>query len=79
MRQDVRLMKEANINAVRTAHYPHDPYWYDLCDEYGLYVLDEANIETHGMRGHLASAPGWHAAFLDRTVRMAERDKTTHV
>lgn len=75
MIQDIRLMKRANINAVRTSHYPNDPYWYNLCDEYGLYVIDEANIETHGLRGELASDPRWHAAFLDRAVRMAERDK----
>ncbi|MBE2212934.1 MAG: DUF4981 domain-containing protein [Opitutaceae bacterium] len=75
MRQDIALMKEANINAVRTAHYPNDPRWYDLCDEFGLYVMDEADLETHGLRGQLASEPRWAAAFLDRAVRMAERDK----
>ena len=53
-------MKQANINAVRTAHYPSVPRWYELCDEYGLYVMDEANIETHGMRSILASDPGGH-------------------
>lgn len=75
MRRDIELMKQANINAVRTAHYPNTPRWYELCDEYGLYVMDEANIETHGVRGWLASQPEWHGAFLDRAVRMAERDK----
>ncbi len=49
MLQDIRLMKQNNINAVRTSHYPDDPYWYDLCDKYGIYVIDEANIESHGM------------------------------
>ncbi|WP_255491120.1 glycoside hydrolase family 2 TIM barrel-domain containing protein [Dysgonomonas sp. 520] len=75
MIQDIVLMKQANINAVRTAHYPNNPLWYELCNEYGLYVMDEADIEEHGLRGQLASDPAWHAAFLDRAVRMAERDK----
>jgi beta-galactosidase len=75
MEQDVRLMKRANINAVRTCHYPNDPYWYELCDRYGLYVIAEADLETHGVRGWLASQPAWSAAFLDRAVRLAERDK----
>ncbi len=74
MIQDITLMKQANINAVRTCHYPDDPRWYDLCDRYGLYVLDEANICTHGTRGTLANDPRWTGAFLDRTSRMAERD-----
>jgi beta-galactosidase len=75
MIQDITLMKQANINAVRTCHYPDDPRWYDLCDRYGLYVLDEANICTHGTRGFLANDPAWTGAFLDRAQRMAERDK----
>lgn len=75
MLQDILLMKRANINAVRTAHYPDHPRWYELCDSLGLYVMDEADIEEHGLRGTLASTPDWHAAFLDRAVRMAERDK----
>jgi beta-galactosidase len=75
MEQDLRLMKQANINAVRTCHYPDDPRWYELCDQYGLYVLDEANICTHGTRGMLANDPRWGGAFLDRGQRMAERDK----
>lgn len=79
MLQDIRLMKEANINAVRTCHYPDDPYWYELCDEYGLYVIDEANIESHGM-GYdpdrtLGNNPDWLEAHLNRTERMVERDK----
>lgn len=75
MIQDITLMKQANINAVRTAHYPNNTLWYELCNEYGLYVMDEADIEEHGLRGQLASDPAWHAAFMDRAVRMAERDK----
>ena len=75
MVQDITLMKQANINAVRTCHYPDDPRWYDLCDRYGLYVLDEANICTHGTRGLLANDPRWTGAFLDRAQRMAGRDK----
>ena len=75
MEQDLKLMKQANINAVRTSHYPDDPRWYDLCDRYGLYVMDEANLCTHGVRGYLANDPRWHNAFLDRAIRMAERDK----
>lgn len=78
MLQDIRLMKEHNINAVRTSHYPNSPYWYDLCDKYGLYVIDEANIESHGMgynEKSLAKLPEWRDAHLDRTMRMVERDK----
>ena len=75
MIQDITLMKQANINAVRTCHYPDDPRWYELCDRYGLYVLDEANICTHGTRGSLANDPRWTGAFLDRAQRLAERDK----
>ena len=75
MLQDILLMKQANVNAVRTSHYPNVSRWYELCDSLGLYVMDEADIEEHGLRGTLASTPDWHAAFLDRAVRMAERDK----
>ncbi len=78
MRRDIELMKQSNINAVRTCHYPNDPLWYDLCDEYGLYLIDEANIESHGM-GYgpesLAKDPWWGPAHLDRVARMVERDK----
>ena len=78
MRRDIELMKQSNINAVRTCHYPDDPRWYELCDEYGLYLVDEANIESHGM-GYgpesLAKDPEWGPAHLDRVVRMVERDK----
>ena len=75
MTRDIVLMKQANLNAVRTCHYPNDPRWYELCDRYGLYVLDEANLETHGTRGTLANDPAWTAAFLDRAISLAERDK----
>ena len=75
MLQDLRLMKAAHINAVRLAHYPNCPRWYELCDSMGMYLMDEADCETHGLRGTLASTPDWSDAFLDRAVRMAERDK----
>ena len=75
MLADIRLMKAHNINAVRTSHYPNDPRWYDLCDEHGLYVLDEANLETHGLWDALADDPAWEHAMLERVVRMVERDK----
>ena len=79
MIEDIRLMKQLNINAVRAAHYPNVPRWYELTDEYGLYVVDEANIESHGMGFEpgvtLAGRPEWLAAHMDRTVRMVERDK----
>jgi beta-galactosidase len=74
---DIKLMKQNNFNAVRTAHYPNHPRWYELCDELGLYVVDEANIETHGMypMGRLASDPLWAGAFMSRYTQMVERDK----
>jgi len=85
MRKDVALMKQNNINAIRMSHYPHDPYIYELCDEYGLYVVDEANIETHHMGAelqnkfdkskHPAYLPEWTPAHLDRITRMLETDK----
>ena len=75
MLQDLRLMKAANINAVRLAHYPNCPRWYELCDSMGMYVMDEADCETHGLRGTLASTADWAEAFMDRCIRMAERDK----
>ncbi|MGB0931272.1 MAG: glycoside hydrolase family 2 TIM barrel-domain containing protein, partial [Chitinophagales bacterium] len=79
MMEDIRLMKQNNINAVRTSHYPNDPRWYELCDKYGLYVVDEPNIESHGM-GYdldktLGNNPDWGEAHLQRTMRMLERDK----
>ncbi|MCA9241429.1 MAG: DUF4981 domain-containing protein [Planctomycetales bacterium] len=75
MERDVLMMKRANVNAVRTAHYPNDPRWYALCNRYGVYVLDEADLETHGLRGRLANDPRWAPAFLDRVVRLVERDR----
>ena len=79
MLKDIKIFKEYNINAVRTAHYPNDPYFYELCDEYGIYVIDEANIESHGM-GYaldktLANNPAWLKAHLQRVERMIQRDK----
>lgn len=75
MRRDVELMKQLNFNAVRTSHYPNDPYFYDLCDELGLYVMDEANCESHGVKGLLSNDPDWAMSYLERAVRMVERDK----
>jgi beta-galactosidase len=79
MIKDILLMKQYNINTVRTCHYPDDPQWYELCDYYGLYLIDEANIESHGM-GYdpavtLANRPEWKDAHLNRIIRMVERDK----
>lgn len=78
MINDIKLMKQHNINAVRTSHYPNDPRWYSLCDQYGIYVIDEANIESHGMgydEKTLAKHPAFKEAHLNRTIRMYERDK----
>ncbi|WP_340696496.1 glycoside hydrolase family 2 TIM barrel-domain containing protein [Flavobacterium gyeonganense] len=85
MLKDLKLMKEFNINAIRMSHYPHDTKFYDLCDEYGFYVVDEANIETHGMgaelqggfdqKKHPAYLPEWAPAHLDRIKRMFAFDK----
>ncbi|MFS0821653.1 glycoside hydrolase family 2 TIM barrel-domain containing protein [Bacillus sp. 1P02SD] len=80
MVKDIQLMKQHNINAVRTAHYPNDPRFYDLCDEYGLFVIDEADLECHGFdrigKPHqLSQDPDWKDAYVDRMKRMVERDK----
>ncbi len=85
MRHDIQLMKQFNINAVRTCHYPNAELWYKLCDEYGLYMVDEANIESHGMGAegqgrfdkskHPAYLPQWAPAHRDRIERLLERDK----
>lgn len=78
MLEDIRIMKELNINAVRTSHYPNDPMWYDLCDRYGIYVVDEANVESHGMgydEKTLAANPAYAKAHLERNRRMVLRDK----
>jgi len=79
MLQDIQLMKQNNINAVRSSHYPNHPDWYDLCDEYGLYVVDEANIESHPLANfdttQIGNEMSWLPAHLDRTQRMFHRDK----
>lgn len=78
MEQDIRMMKQNNINLVRCSHYPADSYWYQLCDKYGLYVIDEANIESHGMgygKESLAKDSTWLSAHMDRTQRMYGRSK----
>lgn len=77
MRQDILLMKQHNFNAVRCSHYPNHPMWYRLCDRYGLYVVDEANIETHGMvpMNRLSDDPLWLPAMTERVTRMVQRDR----
>ena len=78
MMKEIALMKQFNINAVRNSHYPTDERFYDLCDKYGLYITDEANIESHGMyygERSLAKNAEWKEAHLDRNIRMVERDK----
>lgn len=87
--KDLEVMKQNNLNAIRCSHYPKNPFFYRLCDKYGFYVIDEANIETHGMgatnqgldhnieaqKKHPAYLPQWEAMHMDRTIRMYERDK----
>ncbi|KAH9697962.1 Lactase [Citrus sinensis] len=80
MVKDLVLMKQNNINAVRNSHYPQHPRWYELCDLFGLYMIDEANIETHGFYfsehlKHPTMEPSWAAAMMDRVIGMVERDK----
>lgn len=78
MMRNLQLMKELNINAVRTSHYPQPPLWYKLCDEYGIYLVDEANMESHGLGygpDNVANFPEWHAQHMDRVIRLVERDK----
>ncbi len=78
MREEIELMKSLNINAVRTSHYPNDPVFYELCDEYGIYVMDEANVESHNGRSQFnvpGSQPGYIEAAEDRAISMVERDK----
>lgn len=75
---DILSFKRLNVNVVRTSHYPNHPHFYDLCDEYGLYVIDEANIESHGYgygEQSLSHPPEWKAAHVDRVVNMVQRDK----
>ena len=79
MIQDIKLLKQNNFNAVRTSHYPDHPRWYELCDEYGIYLVDEANLETHELRSGRNPLPGnrpeWRAACVARMEAMVERDK----
>jgi beta-galactosidase len=80
MEEDIRLMKLYNINAVRTSHYPNDPRWYELCNQYGIYLMDEANVEAHGLYGKPGITepgflPTWEKTHLDRVMSMVERDK----
>ncbi|TFG14401.1 MAG: DUF4981 domain-containing protein [Promethearchaeota archaeon] len=76
MLEDIKIIKQNNMNAVRTSHYPNHPKFYELCDEYGLYIIDECNLESHGLRDILPNSdPLWMEACLDRMVRMVERDK----
>ncbi len=80
MKQDIILMKQHNINAVRTSHYPNHPKFYDLCDRYGLYVIDEADLECHGFEligniNKISNDPKWEGVYIDRIERMVERDK----
>lgn len=76
MIQDIQIMKKFNLNAVRTCHYPDDNFWYDLCDKYGIYVVAEANIESHGMgygEETLAKNPSYKKAHLERNQRNVQR------
>jgi beta-galactosidase len=73
--RDIALLIQNNINAVRTAHYPNHPRWYALCDRHGIYLMDESNMETHGIWGQLASDPAWTAAYVERSARMLWRDR----
>lgn len=73
--QDVKTIKQFNFNCIRLSHYPSDPYLLDLCDEFGIMVIDEANLETHGLGGKLSNDAAWTGAYLERSSRMALRDK----
>ena len=79
MEQDLALMKRANVNFVRTSHYPNDPRWYELCNRWGMFVLDEANVESHGLSYHKKVLPGndpaWEPAVVDRMHRTVIRDR----
>jgi beta-galactosidase len=75
MRQQITQMKRLNFNAVRHSHYPHSSIWYDLCDEMGMYLIDEANIETHEYGGQLSASAEWTAAYMERALRMVLRNK----
>jgi beta-galactosidase len=75
MRREIILMKQLNFNTVRTSHYPDHPAWYDLCDEYGMYLIDETNLETHGLNSELSNNPLWLNAYMERSARMCLRDR----
>nr|WP_241774328.1 glycoside hydrolase family 2 TIM barrel-domain containing protein [Flavobacterium sp. Root935] len=75
IKQDITTIKKFNFNFIRTSHYPNDPYFYELCDQYGIMVMDEANQETHGIGGKLSNDPLWTNAYMERMIRMVERDK----
>lgn len=80
MLEDIHLFLQYNVNAVRTCHYPNHPRWYELCDEYGIYVMDETNIETHGMQllgdwNQLSNDADWKDSYVDRSIRMVQRDR----
>jgi beta-galactosidase len=75
IKQDITTIKKFNFNFIRTSHYPNDPYFYELCDQYGIMVMDEADQETHGIGGKLSNDPKWTNAYLERMTRMVERDK----
>ncbi len=80
MEKDIQLMKQANINTVRNSHYPNHPYWYTLCDKYGLYLVDEADLETHGFQitgnwEELSNSEDWLTAYLDRAERMVSQNR----
>jgi len=73
--EDINTIKKYNFNLIRTSHYPSDPYFYDLCDQYGIMVMDEANLETHGVGGKLSNDSQWTNAYMERMTRMVQRDK----
>jgi beta-galactosidase len=73
--KDIQTVKRFNFNCIRASHYPKDPYFYDLCDQYGIMVIDEANLETHGLGSKLSNDPTWAGAYMDRMTRMVMRDK----
>lgn len=73
--EDINTIKKYNFNLIRTSHYPSDPYFYDLCDQYGIMVMDEANLETHGVGGKLSNDTQWTNAYMERMTRMVQRDK----
>ncbi|MCB5932496.1 hypothetical protein LJB63_24470, partial [[Eubacterium] rectale] len=78
MEKDVQIIKAHNINTVRCSHYPNHPYFYELCDRYGLYVTDEANCEAHGIRNSsmdISRKPSWKKAHVERNMSMVHRSK----